>query len=76
MPQLTIYLYKETYKKIKTAAKRAGSSVSNWVKEKLNKAIQDGWPEGYFDILGSLAEVRMNRPRDLSFDDDVPRKRL
>jgi hypothetical protein len=76
MPQLTLYLDNETEKKIKAAAKRAGSSVSSWVTEKLRKAIQDDWPEDYFDILGSLSKVRIARPGELNFDDDAPRTKL
>ena len=62
MAQLTVYIDDETRKKIETAAKRAGTSVSLWVKRRLSNALETEWPDGYFDCLGALEDARLERP--------------
>jgi hypothetical protein len=57
MAQLTIYLDPETEKRVKKAAKASKESVSRWARRCLSQAAKpDAWPEGHFEILGSLAE--------------------
>lgn len=57
MAQLTIYLDQETEKRVKKAARASKESVSRWARRCLSRAATpDDWPEGHFEILGSLAE--------------------
>lgn len=74
MSQLTVYIDEETRKKIEVASKRANLSVSKWVKLKLTHAIENEWPEDYFELFGSLSDDELSRPQELSLDDNLPRE--
>ena len=74
MPQLNVYLDKETIEKIEAAAKLESSSVSRWVRARLRRSLQTPWPEGYFDLFGALANEKLSRPKPGRFRDDVPRE--
>ena len=76
MPQLSIYVNKEMRKKIERAAKIERCSVSSWARNKLARAIENTWPEGYFEIFGALADQDFERPPQGSFRDDTPRESL
>lgn len=58
MAQLTIYLDDETQAKAKRAAVQANCSLSRWAREQLSAAADMGqtWPEGYFDLFGSITD--------------------
>ena len=56
MAQITIYMNEETMKKIKTAARKEHDSVSRWVKKRLVRSLENKWPEGFFDLFGSLKD--------------------
>ena len=62
MPQLTVYIDDKTLKGIESAAKSSRSSISKWVKLKLAYALHSSWPEGFFDLLGSLKNSGLKRP--------------
>ena len=75
MAQLTVYIDENTLKKIHTEAKREGTSVSKWVKSKLEASLTPkGWPPGYFDVFGSLKDDdSFKPPEELPWsDDDIP----
>ena len=74
MAQLTVYIDDETRRKIEIAAKRADTSVSQWVKERLSSALETEWPDGYFELLGSLKGVSLERPPQLRSEEDVTRE--
>lgn len=76
MAQLTVYIDEETRKKIEMAAKNANSSVSQWVKARLTEALQQNWPENYFELFGSLGKSDLERPPELGFENDAPRQSL
>ena len=67
MAQLTVHIDDLTHSQIEYAAKSAGSSVSQWVKAKLTEALRATWPEGYFQLLGSLRGSNLRRPSELRF---------
>ncbi len=62
MPQMTIYIDAETARRVERAARKTGTSVSAWVKERLTEALDDKWPPGYFDLFGKLADSGLERP--------------
>ena len=78
MPQLTICLDEETEKKARAVAQRAGFSLSKWAREKLSAAADSGktWPEGYFDLLGSIDDTGFEAVERGSADGDAPRETL
>ncbi len=71
MAQLTVYIDENTFKKIHMEAKREGTSVSKWVKSKLEASLtHKGWPPGYFEWLRSLK----NNPVDIELPEDIDPK--
>src|SRR5688500_3903646 len=64
MAQLTLYVDDETRRKIESAAKEARLSVSAWVTHTLRATLEHSWPENYFQLLGSLADSDLERPRE------------
>jgi hypothetical protein len=76
MAQLTIYLSAETRRRIERAARKAKTSVSKWVTERLEDALSSEWPSGYFELFGSLADERLERPPQPVPGDDARREKL
>ncbi len=74
MAQLTVYLDDRTRTRIEVAARKARTSVSQWVKEQLTAALENRWPADYFELLGSLADSDLKRPPELDAGDDIPRE--
>jgi len=38
--------------------------------------MEADWPEGYFELLGSLSDEDLERPPELDPEDDLPREPL
>ncbi|MDP4610470.1 MAG: hypothetical protein NWT02_04730 [Opitutales bacterium] len=78
MAQLTIYIDEKTQAKAKQAAKRANRSLSSWACEQLSAAAEEGqsWPEGYFELFGSVQDPSFSRHDDLDSASDSPRESL
>jgi hypothetical protein len=76
MAQLTIYIDNDCRKRIASAARQAGTSMSRWVTGKLTQALKDEWPEGYFQVLGSLRDTDLARPPQPVLRHDSRRRRL
>ncbi len=76
MAQLTIYLDETSIKMIEDAAAREKSSVSGWVKKRLVQSLEDQWPSGYFNLLGSLGKNDLIVPPAPEFSQDAPRESL
>lgn len=78
MSQLTIYLDEETRKKAGRAAKLEGLSLSRWARNKLAAASDEGkrWPNGFFDLAGSIRDESFTAPGKLQSMDDSQREEL
>jgi hypothetical protein len=76
MAHINIYVDEDTRRKIRAAARREKSSLSKWVCKTLKRALENAWPEGYFDVLGSLSGSDLRRPDQGRFEDDAPRGKL
>ena len=77
MPQITLYMDKETIRKIELAAKIEQSSVSAWVKARLCQVIESNqWPKDYFKLCGVLADTDIARPAQPTFSRDKRRTKL
>jgi hypothetical protein len=76
VPQLTIYLDRETRERIEQAARSAHVSVSQWVKARLRQALSNDWPAGYFELFGSLSDGDLERPPQVPGEHDVARESL
>lgn len=53
MSQLAIYIDDKLAKKLDKAVKASGKSKSKWVAGAIEGALQDKWPDGFFDLAGS-----------------------
>ena len=78
MAQLTLYVDEETARQTRRAARRSGKSLSAWAREQLRQAATEGeeWPEGYFDLFGSVVDPTLTRPDEPKKTADVPRDAL
>jgi hypothetical protein len=69
MPHLDVYVDARTLKKIRAAARKDRVTLSKWVRRALTRAMTNSWPEGYFEVLGSLAGSDLSRPDQGRFED-------
>ncbi len=76
MAQLTIYLDEKTRRRIEKEARRAGASLSQWVRSRITEALEGAWPAGYFDTFGSVGEEDLARPPEIPSSADARRARL
>ena len=78
MPQVSLYIDQILYMEIKSVAKEKKVSLSSLVSDVMREHIEDRWPEGYFDLVGSLKDDNdpLELPEDLPDSMDSPRKTL
>ncbi|HTD15197.1 MAG TPA: hypothetical protein VK673_08450 [Chthoniobacterales bacterium] len=63
MPQITIYLDKETEKKARSAARRSGKSLSAWLRRIIEVAPEDEWSADFEQLFGSINDKRFVAPK-------------
>lgn len=74
---MTIYLDDDTERKVRAAARLEQKSLSRWAGEQLAKAAGAGsWPEGYFDLFGSIKDESFKVAGEISPGLDTERERL
>ena len=56
MPQLSLYIDKETLDKIQKASEIENTSISRWVTGKLREILAQDWPENYESLFGSITD--------------------
>ena len=56
MPQVTLYLDKDTDAKARAAATAAGVSYSRWVAEIIRSHTRDQWPDQVRKLAGSVRD--------------------
>ncbi len=77
VPQLTIYLDRETQREVEEAARREGCSLSRWARGHLLAAAKRrGWSPGYFDLLGSLTDDTFREPEEIQWSADTERAEM
>ena len=76
MPQLSLYIDKDTLKKIEIAAKLEHMSLSKYVVSKLNDNLVNSWPENYEDLFGSIGDETFEVNAEENFASDAPREGL
>lgn len=62
MSQVTIYLDKSTEQKARAAAKRAGKSLSGWLRSVIEGAPEGEWPSDFQCLFGSIDDDRFVAP--------------
>ena len=76
MPQLSLYIDKDTLRRIEIAAGLEHLSISKYVVSKLNETLNNSWPENYEKLFGSIEDETFQRETIENFTDDIPRERL
>ena len=72
MPQITIYLDKETERKMRAFVRGKKVSRSQWVASLIREKLQSEWPEDVAALAGawqdfpSLEEIRAGTAKDVS----------
>ncbi len=64
MPQLSIYLDEETATLLERAVSLSGTSVSKWVRKQIQRSLREDWPEGYFQLFGSVDDASFSEPEE------------
>ncbi len=75
MPQISLYIDKETLAKVEKAAKTEHLSISKWVGKRIKNAVNDEYPKGFFDLYGSIKDDSF-KIDTLSFENDIQRESL
>ncbi len=76
MPQLSLYLDDGTLKMVEKAAKLSNTSISKWVKSKVIQSLENEWPDGYFELFGSIEDASFEAPARLDRINTTPRQEL
>ena len=76
MPQVSLYFDEKLAHTVNDRASMHNISVSKYVSTILYQHINDQWPEGYFESLGTLADIDLLRPAQPSMTSDAARERL
>ncbi len=75
MPQISLYIDKDTLSRIEKAAAKERISISKWVGRNIKKAMKEDYPHGYFDLFGTITDNSFEI-ENLSFDHDSKRESL
>jgi hypothetical protein len=74
MPQLSLYIDRETLKKIDKSAKLEHTSISKWVGKSIRKFLNEEYPADYFTLFGSISDPSLKVQKSVSFSDDSKRE--
>ena len=74
MPQISLYIDKDLYKEVESAVKKKDVSMSSFVSNVLREYLDNTWPEGFFELFGSMKDDPIEEPEELSFSSDAPRE--
>ncbi|MBN2281671.1 MAG: toxin-antitoxin system, antitoxin component [Candidatus Marinimicrobia bacterium] len=76
MPQLSLYIDKNTLHKLDVAAKIENLSISKFAVKTLNEKLNKGWPENYINVFGSIDDETFIVEKHQSFELDSARESL
>lgn len=78
MPQITIYLNRESARKVREAASREGVSLSRWARDAMDSqsSANRGWPRDYFSLFGSVDDETFRAPDSARPNQDLAREEL
>ena len=63
MPKVSVRMDDDIYEKLKVKAKELESSISEIIRHRLSEYL-NGWPQGFFDLFGSLKDCPIEVPED------------
>lgn len=73
MPQISLYIDKETLEKVERAADSEKLSISKWVGKQVKKSLQADYPQNFQDLFGSVRDETFTVPGRESSDMDAKR---
>jgi hypothetical protein len=76
MPQLSLYVDEKTLKIAEKMAKINKTSISKWVSAQIQSSKRMEWPKHFFDNFGALKDSNFGEISQLSFGDDIGRKKI
>ena len=76
MPQLSLYFDEPTLKLVGQAAKLSNTSISRWVKKAVIESLNTEWPEGYFNLCGSIKDDSFDIPAEPEMINSTLREEL
>ncbi|MCL1796738.1 MAG: hypothetical protein FWG24_00205 [Eggerthellaceae bacterium] len=68
MPQVSLYLEQGVLDAAKRNACIENVSFSKYVSTALTKSVDSGWPQGYWELFGTLKDDSFVRGADVAFD--------
>ena len=68
MPQVSLYLDQEVLDAARRNARIEHISLSKYVTRSLSKNADTGWPNGYWNLFGALADDTFVRHEDTPFN--------
>jgi hypothetical protein len=69
MPQVSVYLDEEVLSAARQWASRENLSLSKYISNALMDKADVGWPSGYWDLFGSLADDSFEIATDVAFNE-------
>lgn len=74
MPQLSLYLDDDLMDKLRDGASRAHLSLSKYAARCIDSETASAlWPQGFWDLYGSVDDGSFRVPDELGFELDGPR---
>jgi hypothetical protein len=73
MPQVSLYIDKDTLEKIEKVAQKSHISISKWVGNNLKRLVKDDYPDDFFGLFGAIRDASFDKPANLSFNADTKR---
>lgn len=67
MARLSLYLENEKMDALRKKAALANTSLSKYVVKLIDDDATGGWPDGYWDLFGSIEDETFCEPKELSF---------
>lgn len=62
MPQISLYIDKETMQMVEKAARAEDLSISKWVGKQLKKSLRTNYPADYEHLFGSITDESFVEP--------------
>ena len=76
MPQLSLYLDEDIHRELETRARLNKTSVSKFVISTLKTHFSKGWPDGFQNMYGSIADESFVKQDASDWSLDAPRESL
>jgi len=76
MPQISLYIDKETLEKVEKAASAEELSISKWVGRQLKKSLQTSYPADFENLFGAIDDESFTEPERLPAEADSERESI